>query len=328
MDAFTRRAFAATVAAAAVVPRAVLAQTAFLPSRPVKFIVPFPPGGGADVVARQLAEGLKKSFDAPVVVENKPGAGGLLGLQEIGKAPPDGHTIGHFISGHTTLQTLFHKATLLDLIVPVCRLSYYNLGILVGEGSRYDTLESLLAAIKSKPGQVSMGISGIGNPGHIAWELIRAKLGEGYQVNTIPFKGSPEVLQAMRGGQLDFSVAILGVFGPYLKPGGGIRAVAVTGANRAKLFPQIPTVAEAGVPGFAYSAWDGIAAPAGTPPAILAAWHDLIRAAAGTPGYQRSAELLEMAPAPSASADAFGQFVRSELQREEALVREGKLKLS
>jgi tripartite-type tricarboxylate transporter receptor subunit TctC len=328
MTSSTRRSLVAALAASALVPRVASAQARFVPMHPVKFVVPFPPGGGADIVVRKLAEGLKTQIDQPIVVENKPGAGGLLGLQEIGRSPPDGYTIGHFISGHTTLQTLFKKATLLELIEPVCRLSFYNLGILVPENSAYDSLESLLSAIRAKPGQVSMGISGIGNPGQIAWELIRSRPGAPLRVNTIPFKGSPEVLIALRGGQLDFCIAILGVFGPYLKKGGGVRALAVTGSQRSKGFEQIPTAAEAGLPGVSYMAWDGITAPAGTPAAIVAAWHDMIRSAAQTTGYREAAERLAMTPTADAGAEDFARFVRSEIEREEQLVREGKLKLS
>ncbi|MGD9946323.1 MAG: tripartite tricarboxylate transporter substrate binding protein [Burkholderiaceae bacterium] len=323
-----RRTVCASLAAAAAAPGAVWAQQQFSPDRPVRFVVPFPPGGGADQVARQLSEELRGRLGRPMIIENKPGAGGLLGLQEIGKSAPDGHTIGHFISGHTTLQTLFKRTTLLDLIAPVCRLSFYNLGIFVAEDSRYQSLQSLLDAIRANPGRVTMGISGIGNPGHIAWELMRARLGDAYLVNAVPMKGSPEVLLAMRGGQLDFSIAILGVFGAYLQKGGGVRALAVTGGERAKLFPDIPTAAQAGLAGFSYMAWDGIAAPAGTPPGIVSAWYELINAGMQTAGYRSVAERLAMTPAPSPSTEEFGRFVRTELQREEALVREGKLKLS
>lgn len=306
----------------------VLAQPKFVPSGPMKIVVPFPPGGGADTVARHVAEQMRKSVDVAVHVENRAGAGGLIGLQQVSRAAPDGLTLGYFISGNCTFQPAFrHAAYLPNLITPVCRLSYYDLAIIVANSSPHRTLESLLRAVAENPGHVSMGSSGPGSPSHLAWTVLRSKLSERHEVNPINYRGNPQIIQALVGKQLDFAIGIMGAFVSQLQKGGALRALAITSPKRGMTFPDVPTASET-VPDSAYQAWEGLGVPPSTPKPLIDGLFELIRAIASTDEYRKFGERVAFTAAPSSSPEEFQNFVRAEMKAQEEMVRSGKLKLS
>ena len=244
-----------------------MAQT--YPTKPVKIVVPFGAGGVADLTARTVAQKLAEVLGQPVVVDNKPGAGGIGAGEAVAKSEPDGHTL-LLISNGTAVTAGLFKAVPFDTLkdfAPVSTLGTFDIAIIATADSRFKTLGELVAFARTNPGKLNLGSVNIGSTQNLAAELLKSSAGLDIQI--VPFNGTPALVTALRGGQVDAAVEILGPVMGQIK-GGALRALAVTGEKRASALPDVPTAKEGGVANYVASSWNGLAAPAKTPKAVIA----------------------------------------------------------
>ena len=239
------------------------------PTKPIRLVVPFPPGGGTDTFARPLAAKLQAQLGQPVVIDNKGGAGGTIGADVVAKAAPDGYT---FLVGavHHTVAVAAYKKLPYDLdrdLTPVTGIAYVPDVLVVNDKVPVKTLGELIAYSKANPGKVNFGSSGNGTTRHLAGEIFNQRTGT--TMTHVPYKGSGPAMTGLLGGEIELIFEGLGSASSYIR-GGRIRALAVTSPKRSPAFPDIPTTAEAGVPGFESLSWYGLWAPAGTPREIVA----------------------------------------------------------
>ncbi|MBL0089633.1 MAG: tripartite tricarboxylate transporter substrate binding protein [Ideonella sp.] len=261
------------------------AQSAW-PSGPMRIVVPLPAGGGVDAFVRVLAEQLAAALKQPVVVDNKPGAGGLIGTKAAAQAAPDGHTLAYLFAGLATVQAMNPRLDLLKEFRPVARLSNSPFLAVVSAQSKYKTLQDLVADVQANPGKLSFGSGGPGSAAHLAVEYVEERFGN-FKAVHVPFKGAIESANAIIGGQVDFQIGLLSaVIG--LVQGGKLRALAVTSRARVPQLPNVPTFAESGMPGFVFEPWGGLGVPAGTPDAVIARLNEVL------PGILASAPVKEV----------------------------------
>jgi tripartite-type tricarboxylate transporter receptor subunit TctC len=264
-NTFTRRAAVALLAA---LPLAgAFAQDAF-PSRPIRIVVPFPPGGSSDSVARILANGMKDKLGQAVVIENKPGGGTIIGTEFVAKSPPDGYTLLWMTTPFAINESLYKQlpyGTFKDF-VPVIDVVSNPLVMIVHPNSPAKSVADLVALAKKSPGKLSYGSSGNGGSPHLAMEMVKAATG--VFINHIPYRGSAPAVNDLIAGQTDVVIDTLFLTVPQVQ-GGKARAIAQTGPTRSKLLPDVPTMREAGLTGYEATSWLSLAAPAGVPPAVL-----------------------------------------------------------
>jgi tripartite-type tricarboxylate transporter receptor subunit TctC len=244
------------------------AQAQDYPSRPVKIIVPFGAGGPADVTARQLGSVLQESFGQPFVVENRTGAGGVIGTQEAVKSPPDGYTLLMMSNTQTANESLVpqRKYELMRDLAPIAPVNYSDLVIVVHPSVQAKTLKEFVALAKSQPGKLNYASSGQGTPYHMAGELFKAMAG--IDVLHVPYRNSGEARSGVIGGQVQMMIDALPAMASNIAEN-QVRALATTGKTRSTVLPDAPTVTEAGVPGYEATIWLGLMAPAGTPKPII-----------------------------------------------------------
>jgi len=293
----TRRHFVSqslALTAAAGLPLAAGAQTAF-PSRALRIVVPNAPGGAADLTARTVGQKIAESLGQPVVIENKPGAGGVVAGDTVAKAAPDGYTLLLISSGTAVSAALFKSLpfdTLKDL-TPVAPLATFDLVIVTSSGGRFKTLAELIAYGKANPGKLNIGTPTIGTTQHLAAELFKSAAGLDAQV--VPFNGTPAVINALRGGQVDVGLDILGPLLAQIKAG-ALHPLAITGDKRSRMLPDVPTAKEANVAGYAVASWNGLAVPAGTPKDIVARLSQDLAAALRDPAVKKRLEDMNLDP--------------------------------
>jgi tripartite-type tricarboxylate transporter receptor subunit TctC len=268
-----RRRLAAFVAAAALACSAALtapaeAQGAY-PNRPIRIIVPFAPGGASDILARIIAKDLGEGVKQPVVVENKPGAGGTIGADLVAKSPPDGYTL--LLADVSVVMTFPSLYPALPYqakdLVPVANIATFGLILIAPASSRFTSLAEVIAADRAMPGKLNMASPGSGSSNHLTLERFNAAAGT--KIVHIPYKGTGPAINDLVGGQVDLTLASGAASKPLIDTG-KVKALAVTSAKRNPLLPQVPTVAEAGLVGFESIAGQGLFAPAGTPREIVA----------------------------------------------------------
>jgi tripartite-type tricarboxylate transporter receptor subunit TctC len=238
------------------------------PTRSVKFVVPFGAGGPADVYARVLAQYLGEALKQPFVVENRPGAGSIIGSDQVAKSDADGYTFLVMSNTHTVNETLTPKKPfkLMEDFVAVAPINYSDLMLVVHPSVAANNIKEFVELAKSKPGQLNYGSSGPGTPYHMAGELFKAM--SGTDIVHVPHKASGEMRNSVMGGHVQMAFDAITTMSENAK-GGKVKALATTGAKRSDLTPDIPTVAEAGVPGYEATIWLGVVAPAKTPQAIV-----------------------------------------------------------
>lgn len=263
-----------------------LAAAQTFPSKPVKIVVPFGAGGVADLTARTVAQKLSESLGQPVVIENKPGAGGVVAGDTVAKAEPDGHTLLLMSNGTAVSAGLF-KSLPFDTVrdfAPVSTLGFFDIAIVTPADSKFKTLGELLAFARANPGKLNLGSINIGSTQNLTAELFKTSAGADMQI--VPFNGTPAVITALRGGQIDAAVEILGPVLPQIKAN-ALRALAVTGEKRAAVLPDVPTAKESGLPSFVASSWNALAAPAKTPKDVIARLNKEIVAAVNSPDVRK-----------------------------------------
>lgn len=290
------------------------------PTKPVKLVVPFPPGGSLDNVGRLLAQKLSEEWGQQVVVENKPGAGGNIGADAVAKSPPDGYTVVMgALSTHAVNPNLY-KTMPYDAardFAPISNVAITPNVLIVSSKSPVHTLADLIAYAKANPGKTNFGSGSNGSAGHLAGELF--KLESGTDVMHIPYKGGAPALQALLAGDTQFMFDNLANAMAQVK-GGTVRPIAVTTAQRSKLAPDLPTMAEAGMPGFDISTWFGLLAPAGTPPDVIAKWNAAVVRALNSPDVREKMLAQGAEPSPTTPAE-FAAFIAKEREKYARIVK-------
>lgn len=309
----------------AAAPWGALAQGGY-PSRPVRLVVPFSPGGPTDIMGRTAAKLMGERLGQPFVVENKAGAGGNIGTDAVAKAAPDGHTLA--LTAISSLAIAPHLYARLPFNVqrdlkPVSLVGTTPCAIVVNPQAPFDSLKALVAFAKARPGQLGYGTSGVGTANHLAAELLQSAAG--IELTHVPYKGSGPILQDLLAGTLMMSMeSSLTTTLPHIRAG-KLKALAVTSAQRSAALPDVPTVAESGYPDFAVEAWFGLVAPAATPDAVVrqlaAAW----RESAATPQARQAFDAIA-ANLRHSSPEEFGAFIQTESQRWGALIKRLQLK--
>ncbi|MFO0235272.1 MAG: Bug family tripartite tricarboxylate transporter substrate binding protein [Burkholderiales bacterium] len=305
-------------AACALVPGAAGAQG--FPSRPIRMVCPLPPGSPSDVLARPLAQRVSIAWGQPVVVDNRPGATGAIGLDAVAKAAPDGHTVGILFMTHTVLPTLFGKLpydTERD-IVPVSNLVWLYNVLVVPEASPIRSVQDLMRVAREQPGKLNYASGGNGSPAHMVAEFFKQRAD--LRIVHVPFKGPADAVQGLMGAQVDLMFATTSAAVPQVRAG-RLRPLVVTSPQRLAALPDVPTMAEAGVTGWDVREWQGVAAPAGTPPELGARWFAELARAMADPGVRERLAALGMDVAAPNSPQAFAGLVKGELGRWSAMVK-------
>lgn len=306
-------------AALALAPAAPVAAQPF-PSKPVKLVIPFPPGGSLDNIGRLIAQKLSEAWGQQVVIENKPGAGGNIGADLVAKSPADGYTVVMgALSTHAVNPSLYPTMPY-DAVrdfAPISLVAITPNVLIVNAAMPVTTVKDLVAYAKAHPGKTNFGSGSNGSAGHLAGELF--KIETGTDVAHIPYKGGAPALQALLAGDTQFMFDNLANAMAQVK-GGKVRAIAVTTKDRSKLAPELPTMAEAGLPGFDISTWFGLLAPAGTPPEVIARWNADVVKVLNAPDVREKMLAQGAEPAPTTPAE-FAAFIARERDKYARIVK-------
>ena len=289
------------------------AQAQSFPSKTVRIVVPFGAGGVADLTARTVGQKLSESLGQPVLIDNKPGAGGVAAGDAVAKAEPDGYTL-LLMSNGTAVSTGLFKSLPFDAMrdfAPISTLATFDIAILVPADSKFNTLGELLNFAKANPGKLNLGSINIGSTQNLAAELFKSTSGTDMQV--VPYNGTPALITALRGGQLDVGVEILGPVLPQVTAN-ALRVLAVTGEKRAAVLPDVPTAKESGLPAFVASSWNALAAPAKTPKDVIARLNKDIALALNNPDIKKKLHELNVEALPGTPEQA-AALLASETKR-------------
>src|SRR5882672_5928340 len=290
------------------------------PSRPIRLIVPFPPGGSTDILARVLGEKLAQGLAQPVVIDNRPGAGGSIGAEAVARAAPDGYTLmmGHL--GTLAVNPAIYKNLPYDPVksfAPVSLMAIVPSVLVVNPSLPVASAAELIAYARAHPGKLAYGSAGNGSTSHLTTEYF--KLATGTDILHVPYKGVGPMLTDMISGQLSMGINGAPAVMPHVSSG-RLRALAVTGLTRLPSLPQIPTLDESGVKGFDASGWYGILVPAGTPGAIVAKLNAEIRRIMQTPDLRARLDNEGAIPA-AGSSEEFAAFIVTEIARWGAVLK-------
>ncbi|MBI3375046.1 MAG: tripartite tricarboxylate transporter substrate binding protein [Betaproteobacteria bacterium] len=316
---------ACVVALAAAIPASAFAQGDY-PVKPIRLIVPFPPAGGTDVLSRVIGQAIGNATKWSIVIDNKPGAGGNIGLEMLAKSPADGYTIAMGQTANLAVNpALYSKMAFEPLkdFAPVAMVSSQPLILVVSENSKIRSLKDLVDTAKKNPGRINMASAGNGTIGHIGGELFQRRAG--IKLTHVPYKGASPAVTDLMGGNVDCFFGNSQAVGG-LVTGGKLRAIAVTSPQRIANFPNVPAVAESGYPGFEASTWSGLLAPAGTPQPVIDRLNGEVLKALKQPEvlkrlYEDGSTSLGGTP------KQFAEFMRSEHAKWGAAVRDAGIKL-
>jgi tripartite-type tricarboxylate transporter receptor subunit TctC len=290
------------------------------PTRPIRMIVPFGAGGPADVAARLIGNYLQESFGQPIVIENRAGAGGVIGTLEAAKAAPDGYTLLMMSNAQTVNESLVpqRKYQLMRDLVAVAPINFSDLVIVVPPSVPAKTLQEFIALAKSQPGKLNYASSGQGTPYHMAGELFKTVAG--VDLVHVPYRNSGEARSGIIGGQVQMMIDAVTTMAPNIAQG-KVRALAITGKARSDVLPDVPTVAEAGMPGYDPTIWLGLMVPAGTPKPIIDKLNIAVNAAVKRPETvklwaEQGAFPMSMTP------EEFDKFLRNDIVKWAAVVKQ------
>jgi tripartite-type tricarboxylate transporter receptor subunit TctC len=298
---------------------------AMYPERTVRIVVPFAPGGGTDVVARTLAQAMAKDLGVSIIIENKPGAGTIVGTQAVAASSPDGYTLlmgtfSHAVNSSLSANLPYDPHRDFAPVALIARS--FNI-VVVNPKSSLHTIAELIAAAKANPDKLSYGTFGVGTSAHLAGELFKdmARV----NLTAVPYKGAAPAITDLIGGQIDVMFTTV-ASAASLVEGGQLRAIAVTSAERSPAFPQVPTVAEAGVPGYAAESWYGLFAPTGTPAAIVDRLNQSAASAVQSEAFRKlgvNEGLVTVALPP----EALDRYVRGEEERWRRVIQDAGIKV-
>ena len=302
------------------------AAVASYPERPIRLVCPFPPGGGVDIVSRILAAALPESMGQQVIVENRTGASGIVGSELVANAAPDGYTLlmGN-VATHAVNVSLYKKLSYDPLkdFAPISRVAELPEVLVIHPSLPAHTVKELIAFAKARPGQLTYGSAGSGTPTHLAAELFKSMAG--VNIVHVPYKGTPPAMTDLLAGQVTMIFSNILSALPLVKAK-KVRALGVSSLKRARAAPEIPTIAESGLPGFYENSWYGVLAPAATSPAIVTRLNTAVVQALKTPAVadriaQQGAEV-----APSSPTE-FRDFMRSEIERYAKIIKASGLRV-
>jgi tripartite-type tricarboxylate transporter receptor subunit TctC len=288
------------------------------PAKPIRIVCTLAAGGGVDTTARIVGQGLTESWGQPVIVDNRPGAGGTIATEAVVRATADGYTLLMTSPGHVTAPSLYklNYDTLKDL-APVAMIVSSPSVLVVHPSLPADSMKALLALARARPGELLFGSSGNGSPGHMTVELLA--MTAGVRLVHVPYKGTPPILTDLVGGRIAAAASSVASTMPHVNAG-RLKALAVTSGRRSVAQPQLPTVAESGVPGFAVDIWYGLLAPAEVPREIVTRLHEGVAAVVGRPEVRQ--KLLAAGLEPSVMApDEFGRYVAAEVAKWGKVIR-------
>jgi tripartite-type tricarboxylate transporter receptor subunit TctC len=298
----------------------VSAQT--FPSKPIRIVVPFGAGGVADLTARTVAQKMSESLGQAVVIENKPGAGGVAAGDTVAKAEPDGHTLLLMSNGTAVSAGLF-KSLPFDAVrdfAPISTLGYFDIAVLTAADAPFKSMTELLAYAKANPGKLNVGTINIGSTQNLAAELFKTRAGLDFLI--VPFNGTPAVTTALRGHQVDVAVEILGPMMGQVQSK-AVRVLAVMGDTRASQLPDVPTLMQSGIANFDVSSWNALAAPAKTPKDVIARLNKEVQAAVNSPDVKKKLYDLNV-EAKSSTPEQLSQLLQSDIKRwSEVITRAG-----
>ena len=301
----------AAALAVAAFPLAALAQS--WPAKPIHVIVPFAAGGPADIYARAIGDKVGAALGQPFVIENQPGGGAIAGTTTVAKSAPDGYTLLMMSNTHTVNESLIKDKPyeLLRDLVPVAPVNSSDLVMVVHPSVPANTLKEFIALAKSKPGALNYASSGPGTPYHMAGELFKAMAG--VDIVHIPYKGSSGARTDILGGQVQMMFDAITTMAPNVRAG-KLKALGTSGKVRSTVLPEVPTISEAGVPGYEAVIWLGFMAPKGTPEAVVEKLNREITKAANAP-EMKAAWATQGAVPMSMTPDEFGRFLRADIDK-------------
>ncbi len=283
------------------------------PTKPLRIVVPFGPGGVGDLTARAVAHSLTEPLGQPVTVENRPGAGGVVAAEAVARAEPDGHTLFLMSNGSAVTARLFKRLPF-DMVrdfIPVSTLGYFDIAVIASSESAFKTLGDMVAYARANPRQLTLGSINIGSTQHLSAELFKSAAGIEAQV--VPFNGTPALIGALRGRQVEVGVEILGPALPQIRAA-ALRALAVTGERRSAVLPEVPTAIEAGIAGLVASSWNALAVPGRTPREVVMRLNKAIEGVLATPELRK--KLLELNIDPRASTpEQAAELLASDIRR-------------
>ncbi|MDE2418343.1 MAG: tripartite tricarboxylate transporter substrate binding protein [Burkholderiales bacterium] len=292
------------------------------PSKPIRIVVPFGAGGVADLTARTVAQKMSESLGQSVVIENKPGAGGVAAGDTVAKAEPDGHTLLLMSNGTAVSAGLF-KSLPFDAVrdfAPISTLGTFDIALLTAADAPFKSMAELLAYAKAHPGKLNVGTVNIGSTQNLAAELFKTRAGLDFLI--VPFNGTPAVTTALRGHQVDVAVEILGPMMGQVKSN-AVRVLAVMGDTRASQLPDVPTLMQSGIAGFDVSSWNALAAPAKTPKDVIARLNREVQAAVNSPDVKKKLYDLNV-EAKGSTPEQLGTLLQSDIKRwSEVITRAG-----
>src|ERR1700710_1328158 len=296
-----------------------LAQSAY-PGRTIKMIVPYPAGGTTDLLGRLIADQFKSGFGATVIVENKPGAGTTLGAEQVAKSEPDGYTLLLATSTTLAINKTLYKNLPYDPVkdfTPIALVAGVPFALIINPTIPAKTLPEFIAYAKSKPG-LAYGSAGNGSPQHLGAEMLKAAAG--IDIRHVSYRGSVPAMLDGIAGHIPFMVVDLQPALPQIKDG-KIRVLGVTSPQRVAAAPDIPTLAEAGLPGFELVAWQGVVAPAGTPRPVIDALAGQIAKLMANPATRDKLTALSLEPLPPSTPDGFAAYIKAEIERWAVIVK-------
>ena len=318
MPTISRRRFVSALSLAPLWPLSATAQAAW-PTKSGRSVVPYPAGCSPDAFARTAADQLGPQTGQSFIIENKPGATGLLGARAIAQGSADGHGMAYISSGHVTLSAMNPSFSLLKELKVVSKLSVSPFICVVNPKSPYMTMQELIAGVLAKPGKLSFGSAGLGSPAHIAVEFLEEKI-PGFKALHVPFKGAVESINAIMGEQIDFSILVMGAAVPHIQSG-KLRGLGVTSASRSAALPDTPTIAESGAPGYLYESWGGMAMHAQTPDDTVERVFQALGKATNTAPVKALMEKTGSHVATSGSPKEFAHQLARDIQAETKLIK-------
>jgi tripartite-type tricarboxylate transporter receptor subunit TctC len=293
------------------------------PARPVRLLVPFAAGGVADITARVVSQEMSAAMGQQVLVENRPSAGGIVASEAVAKADPDGYTLLFITNGNAVSASLF-KSLPYDTVsafAPVSTVGFFDLVLVVDSASKIGSVRELVAYSKANPDKLNIGTINPGSTQNLAAELFKSMSGIDAQV--VPFKATPAVITALKGGDVQAAFEILAPVMGQIK-GGTLKPLAVTSERRYPGLPEVPTVAESGVPGYQASSWNGIAAPARTPKAVIDRLNREVNAAVAKPEVRKRLSELGV-EARAGTPEALRELLVAEIAKWKAVIERAKI---
>jgi len=295
------------------------------PTRPVRLVVGFAPGGVADVTARIVAEKLSALLGQQVIVDNRPSAGGIVAAEAVARAEPDGYSLLLMTNGNAVSASLFRTLpydTRRDF-APVSTVGFFDVALVTSPQSQLATVAQVLAYAKAHPGQLNIGTINTGSTQNLAAELFKSMTG--VDATVVPYKGSPALVTALRSNDVQVGFEMLAPILPQAQAG-AVKLVAVASERRATGLPEVPTVSESGVLGYTATSWNAIAAPAKTPPAVIDRLHDAVAQALADPQVQRKLA-AQSVTARASTPDGLRELLATDIEKWRRVIRDAKIEV-